>query len=377
MSESRALGRLALEELGRAAGGIGAIHHAVASRVFRVTGRPGRPVQLAHDAIARRVFGIVGVSFTATGRVAERTLPDRPAPPLLLGITTGLIGDVLEREGSPLAQPMTLRHDGRLEGRVVVFLHGLMETDRSWGERPYGDRLREELGMTPVYVRYNSGRRISTNGRELAERLEELTAGASEVALVGHSMGGLVARAACHCAQDADMAWIGKVRHVISLGSPHLGAPLEQGVHYLSHGLSRLPETAPVARFLRRRSGGIRDLRMGSLVDEDWLDRDPDDLRAAACQEVPLLDGVVHCFVSATITRDPRHPVGRMLGDWLVLQPSATGRGRFEFEAEHGHHVGGASHFALLDHPAVYDRLRHWLATAVDAPGASSVRSLE
>ena len=369
-SQSRAAARLALEELGRAAGGIGAVHHAVASRVFRAVGPHARPVQLAHDGIARAVYASIGVSFRASGRIAERTLPDRPVPPLLLGITNGLIGDVLEREGSPLAQPMLLRVDGPLDRRVVVFMHGLMETEASWGSPSYGERLAEELGVTPVFVRYNSGRRISTNGRELAERLEALGA-QGEIALVGHSMGCLIARSACHQAKASGMEWVERVRHVVSLGTPHLGAPLEQGVHYFSHALSLLPETAPVARFLRRRSGGIRDLRHGSLVDEDWLERDPDALRAAACREVPLLDGVTHCFVSATITVDPRHPLGRMLGDWLVLHGSATGRGRFEFSEEHGHHVGGASHFALLNHPAVYDRLRQWL-TATPTSASSS-----
>jgi hypothetical protein len=144
-----------------------------------------------------------------------------------------------------------------------------------------------------------------------------------------------------------------------------MGAPLEQIVHYASAGLAALPETRPFGRFLRRRSAGIRDLRQGSLVDEDWLDRDPDALRAAACTEVPLLDGATHCFVTATVTRSPRHPVGRLIGDYLVLQPSGSGRSRSRrigFEERYGLHVGGANHFALLNHPQVYAQLRDWLA---------------
>jgi hypothetical protein len=131
-------------------------------------------------------------------------------------------------------------------------------------------------------------------------------------------------------------------------------------------GLGKLPETRPISNFLRRRSSGIRDLRRGSLVDEDWRDGDPEALRAAACQEVPLLEGATHCFVSATITRSPDHPVGRLIGDLLVLTPSASGRSRTRrlgFKAEHGAHVGGATHFALLNHPVVYEKLRGWLAT--------------
>ena len=179
--------------------------------------------------------------------------------------------------------------------------------------------------------------------------------------LVGHSMGGLVARSACHHGGD----WTRLVTHTVSLGTPHSGAPLEQAVHALSAALHAAPETRPFARFLRRRSAGIRDLRRGSLVDEDWRDQDPDALRAqGACTEVPLLDGATHCFVAATITRSPKHPVGRLLGDILVLTPSASGRSRARrigFDEETGSTLGGTHHFALLNHPEVYAQLREWL----------------
>ena len=158
---------------------------------------------------------------------------------------------------------------------VVVFVHGLGETEFAWGRPSYGDRLAEDLGATPVFVRFNTGRHISSNGASLAALLDELVADwpveIERLAIVGHSMGGLVARSACHHGGD----WVPLVRHVISLGTPHMGAPLEQAVHALSAALHLAPETRPFARFLRRRSAGIRDLRRGSLVDEDWRDQDP------------------------------------------------------------------------------------------------------
>jgi pimeloyl-ACP methyl ester carboxylesterase len=260
--------------------------------------------------------------------------------------------------------------------RVVVFLHGLMGTELAWrlGAGPdgetYGRGLALDLNYTPVYVRYNSGRHVSENGRSLADLLEALLDGwpcdVDQIALVGHSMGGLVARSACHCASERGDRWVTRVRHVVSLGSPHMGAPLAQGVHWASTGLDLVPETRPFAAFLRRRSAGIRDMLQGSLVDEDWAGRDPDELRAAACREIPLLEGATHCFVAATVTRRAAHPVGRVLGDCLVLEASASGRGRtrrIPFRAEHGMHLGGAHHLALLNHPAVYERLREWLNT--------------
>jgi pimeloyl-ACP methyl ester carboxylesterase len=389
-AERRALVRLAFEELGRAAGGIGGVHAAIAGRAFRAVGPQARVTQLAHDAIAGGIYRTLRVGARVAGRAAGAVvtaagpaapeLSTRPRGSALLGVVNGLIGDALERERSALRQPMSVRVRGRpvapdedalaaafpgATPRLAVFLHGLMETEFAWrlGSGPagetYGTRLARDLGYTPVDIRYNSGRHISENGRSLSELLEHVVAAwpveVERIALVGHSMGGLVARSACHQG----------VRHVVSLGSPHMGAPLEQGVHLASAALAALPETRPLASFLRRRSAGIRDLRYGSLVDEDWRERDPDALRAAACREVPLLDGATHCFVAATLTRSPDHPAARLVGDLLVLVPSASGRSRtrrIPFSADYGLVLGGASHFALLNHPAVYERLRQWLA---------------
>jgi pimeloyl-ACP methyl ester carboxylesterase len=395
--EARELVRLAFEEAAGAFDGLHSIHGSIAERVFRRTGAGGAPAHWMHDRITGAVYGGLKKSVMSAGRLADlglarrpRVVSNTPGGAALVAAVNGLIGDTLERSQSALVQPMSLRVGGEPVGtgsdelaaaypnagpRVAIFLHGLMETEFSWrwgAQRTgdtYGALLQRELGLTPVYVRYNSGRRISENGRSLADLIDRLVAGwpvpVTEVALIGHSMGGLVARSAAHRADLDRLTWPTLVRQIVSLGTPHMGAPLEQAVHYASAGLNMLPETRPFSRFLRRRSGGIRDLRQGSLVDEDWRDRDPDVLRAAAIAEVPLLSGATHCFVTATITRSPRHPLGRVIGDCLVLQASGSGRSRtrrLAFEEEYGHHVGGAHHFALLNHPAVYDKLRVWLA---------------
>ncbi len=396
-SELRALTLLGFDELRQASGGIGSINRAVAGRVFHAVGPGAALVRPVHEAVTRSVFAGLGLGTRAIGMAAAAAVGSRDAPALsttprgsaLIAAVTGLRGDALEAEGSPLSQPMAVRVDGEpvaldpdsLRGafpdagpRLVVFVHGLMTTEFSWalfGPETYGERLARELGCTPVYVRYNTGRHISENGRSLSELMEELVAAwpvdAEQIAFVGHSMGGLVARSACCHAAEEGADWAGLITHSVSLGTPHMGAPLEQAVHVLSAGLARLPETRPFANFLRRRSGGIRDLRQGSLVDDDWRDSDPDALRGAACAEIPLLEGATHCFVSAAITRSKRHPLGRLLGDTLVLVPSASGRSRtrrIPFEDEYGMHLGAATHFTLLNHPAVYERLRDWLAVA-------------
>jgi pimeloyl-ACP methyl ester carboxylesterase len=400
VDELRSLARLGFDELRRATGGIGDVHRAVAERAFGASGGGAIPARTLHDAISNGVYaGLAGAARLAgiaadagLGRRAVRDgrrLSASPRGALLVGALNGLIGDALEREGSDLHQPMAVRAGGQpvplgprplagahpgAGGRLVVFLHGLMETEFSWrvGAGPEGEtyatRLRRDLGCTPVEVRYNSGRHISENGLSLADLLSELVAQwpaeVESIALVGHSMGGLVARSACHQGAERGDDWVGLVRHVISLGTPHMGAPLAQGLQWMSAALGAVPETRPFADFLRRRSAGIRDLRQGSLVDADWRDCDSDALRAVACQEVPLLEGATHCFVAATVTRSGRDPVGRLLGDCLVLQASASGRTRtrrIPFDDEYGAHIGGTHHLALLNHSRVYERMLRWL----------------
>src|SRR3954451_19632696 len=183
--EAGALARLTFDELGPGPGGIWAIHKAVAGRAFSAVGPGARAVQVTHDAISGAVYGGLRGAVSLAGRGAARAVADAPAlsttrqGSAVLAAVNGLIGDVLERERSPLHQPMAVRVGGEPVGltprslaeafpralpRLVVFLHGLMETEFSWsfGQRePYGERLARELDCSPVYVRYNTGRRIS------------------------------------------------------------------------------------------------------------------------------------------------------------------------------------------------------------------------
>jgi pimeloyl-ACP methyl ester carboxylesterase len=374
-AEVAALNRLASRELSALPAGIGGMHAAISGRVFGALGPLGAPVRVVHDATADAVYRGVGGGLRALlagagatlWRPGERPPSSTPRGAAVIAAVNGLIGDTLAQEGSVLAVEMAFRAGGEPLAEVdagrrpVVFLHGLGETEFAWGREPYGARL---PGRTPLYVRYNTGLHVSENGAALDALLSSLPA-CDEIAIVGHSMGGLVARSACHQGAARGAEWTTRVRHVVTLGTPHMGAPLAQGVHWLSAGLQLTPEMRPLARFLRRRSAGIRDLRHGSLVDEDWRDQDPDALRARACQEVPLLDGATHCFVAATVTSTESHPLGRLLGDALVLSASASGRSRarrIAFAEEYGLRLGATHHLALLNHPEVHEKLRDWLA---------------
>ncbi|MBA4021017.1 MAG: alpha/beta hydrolase [Gordonia sp.] len=388
--EVRALAELAFTEVGKATRGIGAMHRAIADRVFSAVrlgvGGFAAPTQLMHNTIAGGTYRSIAAGCSLAAGVASRTidghgsaLSETKRGAVALGALTGLIGDALADAQSPLAQEMSRRIDGKAcrpdreslardhpdaTPDLVFFLHGLMETEFAWeigGTPTYGNRLASDLECTDLQIRYNTGRHISENGADLGRLIAEVVANwpvpVDQIVLVGHSMGGLVARSACHQAALADHEWATKVRHIVCLGSPHLGAPLAQTVHFATAALRRIPEARPLGNLLHRRSGGIRDLHAGSLVDEDWHDRDLDALRQAAIAEVPLHVGAQHSFVSATITRSPSHPLGRVIGDGLVLHGSAGGRDRrrnIGFAEDAGMHLASAHHFTLLNSDAVY-----------------------
>ncbi len=374
--------------------------------MFRLLGPLGWPTRIIHDGVARVSYRSVGAAIAAPLRAGGRALAARAAPDagslgdslggaLALGALNGIAGDRLAREHPDLALEMTVRRDGRdialdadslaaafpnATGKLAVFVHGLCGTDDGWrwappgsgeaGRRPYGARLREDLGYTPIYVRYNTGLHVSDNGRRLAAVLEELAtewpAEVREITLVGHSMGGLVARSACRYGELDDRGWTDRALHVFCLGTPHLGAPLEKAANVASWPLNRLPETRPFADlFFNRRSAGIKDLRFGSCIEEDWCEcEDPDEFLRDRCTEVPFLPGATYYFVGATLTRG-RDGLGSLAGDLLVRYPSASGAGRrrrIPFEIENGRHIGGLDHMRLLNNPAVYTQIRDWLA---------------
>ncbi len=405
--EITALGDLAGVALAGIAGQARDMHEAIADRVFTAIGPGAAPVRETHDLIARGAYTAVRGSVALIARggalAAGKTRPaDAPslaesrAGRITVGALNGALGDMLRHRGNALALAMTVRK-GRANvaigsdaiadafpdatPRLAVFVHGLGETDEAWRlgasrHAPYGSRMRAELGYTPLYLRYNTGLHISENGRMLADLLTRLTEAwpveVLEIALIGHSMGGLVARSACHYGLDSD--WPGKVRHVFTLGAPHRGAALEQAVNVASSALRAVPETRPFANMLNRRSVGIKDLRYGYLVDECWRDQDCDAFLRNAGREVSFLPTANHYFVGATVSRAAGSPVGRTLGDLLVLRASAWdhgGRGeRLRFPVQHYRHLGGAHHFDLLNHPGIYEQLARWLAGSRALPAA-------
>lgn len=318
------------------------------------------------------------------------TSPDPRQPPdaereAVVAALNGVLGDHLAATGNPLAIPMAFRHAGRelvLErfalrsrlpeatSRPLVLLHGLCTNDLQWRRagHDHGEALAREAGYTPIYLHYNSGLSISTNGRVLGALMERLfdawPVPVERLVLMGHSMGGLVARSAIHHGaqiQRGGLRWPARVTDLVCLGTPHQGAPLEHAGHEVDLLLCAAPYAAPLARLSRLRSAGINDLRFGNIVGGPASD--------ASSHRSPQvgLPEATRCYaVAADLGPAAGNLKSKLLGDGLVPVDSALGRHheaarRLAFADDRKAVVHETGHLDLLSSAEVFGLLRQWL----------------
>ncbi|ABM38890.1 esterase/lipase family protein [Polaromonas naphthalenivorans] len=350
--------------------------------------------RLAGGAVNAVLSGMVPL---AGGKASSR---QREA---MLAALNGVLGDQLQDTANPLAIHMRLRHEGQAlalettalaqrlpaaSAKPLVLIHGLCMNDLQWrthctGGAPqpahdHGLVLARELGYTPVYLHYNSGLHISANGAQLAGLLEQLLAAwpqpVQELALLGHSMGGLLARSAFHQATQAGQAWPAQLKRLVFLGTPHHGAPLERVGHWVDRQLQRRAVTRPFAKIGQIRSAGITDLRHGNLLEADWRHAGRFESAADTRQALPLPAGVACYAVAATTVSHGAGPLmplrqalsHQLVGDGLVPLASALGlhaspERSLAFAPQRQWIAHGMNHLELLSRPEVSAQLVRWL----------------
>ena len=286
-------------------------------------------------------------------------------------IASGFLGDWLENRGNGLAVPMTLFVDGkRLDvrnpkldapgGTLCVSIHGLMELESVWdfpgqaGEH-YGTRLAGALGdTTALKLRFNSGRPIYRNGQDLASLLEQLVARwpvpVERIILLGHSMGGLMIRSACHFGSVQAHSWVSKQLECVYIGSPHDGSWLAIGAHKVAETLNKVPRDylKVVGEVIDLRSEGIQNLSRGDVFEPGTV-------------EQPLIPEARHYVISGLLAKTENHRVNVMFGDALVHESSARGARREGWELSGIANFPGVDHIRLAHHPLVCGQLQEWL----------------
>ncbi len=371
-----------------------AVHQAVLSGMGikgrdegKTSGITGLVYKGVHGAANTLGSGINGLLTRLPPTPPMHHIPETPKRAALIATLNGVMGDALVESHNALATPMTLRYQGEpldwqamptdlpREGRVLLMVHGLCMSDLQWqtlyqGESVnHGEQLANALGYQPFYVRYNSGLPIAQNGQALALLLEQLLThwpgDLKEITIMGYSMGGLVARSACHHAGVDGLTWPAHLANLIFLGTPHHGAPLEHAGHWLEQLLPASAYTEPFVRLTRLRSTGIKDLRHGKVI-ETIAPPDPAVPMRDPREPLPLPCGV-NCYAIAATTAAKRSLLAnRLIGDGLVPLRSALGqhseaRHQLAFLPAHTLIVYRTSHMALLGSPQVDQQLLRWL----------------
>ena len=342
------------------------------------------PTYGAIRSVTRGVGAGLDAALSTLGLALDQAGAERGP---VLAALNGVIGDYLEETGNPLAISMRLCKDGApLElspdalaaafppsspedpargDRLLVLVHGSSMEDRQWrrGGHDHGASLAADRGMVPIYLRYNSGLHVSQNGRRFAALLERLVAAwpraVVDITLLTHSMGGLVARSAIHVAEAEGQAWRSKLSALVTLGTPHHGAPLERGGNWIDTLLGVSRYSAPLVRLGQLRSAGVTDLRYGNVLDAHWEGRDRfahgGDPRGA----LALPEGVTCVAIAASLSAAPGPAPS---GDGLVPVDSALGRHadpqlELDFGEARRWIAYGANHLDLLSSAAVYAKL--------------------
>ena len=162
-----------------------AMHRVIASRSFGMVGPAGRPVRTIHNTVAGAVYASIRIGATALGAVIDRRSDDAAGSSdgTIVHFVNALWGDDLGRHQDALDLDMVMleasQEPAEPTGHIVVLVHGLGQSESSWSIKDAPDlvdRLGADPALTPLLVRYNTGRSVESNGRDLAELLESTTA---------------------------------------------------------------------------------------------------------------------------------------------------------------------------------------------------------
>jgi len=388
--------------------------------------------------------GVVGDYLDATGNelAVEMTLLDRNGVPVDVDLRRRRSDSANSATAAevPSQTPDPLHSNNDKKKKICILVHGLTDDETTWSTsssslkkrktsededeaagaavKDYGLGLERDLDITPYYLRYNTGLHISTNGRKLDRVMEAfVTARCNsfveeyEIIFICHSMGGLVTRSALHYSLQQQRSsssssnycssccsWSRMAKHVVFLGTPHHGSIWERLGDAVATALGAVPRpyTKLASDVANLRSAGIKDLRHGYVLDEEWMesnndDDEPDDDEGLwwwndrkRKYRAHLPNWIAYYVITGTVTKNPNDFVTHCVGDALVRRDSARGRSTYRGRRlddaddgeDHRHHLpfheqsefAGVKHWQLTNHPHVYHQIKEWVEKPWDGP---------
>jgi len=170
--------------------------------------------------------------------------------------------------------------------KIILFIPGLFTDESLWLDRILTIDNRNIIssgiaddykrrGYYPIFIRFNHGKHISDNGKELLLLLTDLLSKDSSLKLniFCYSIGCLVFRSTLYYAREnLSEISIKNIDKVIFISSPDGGSYLEKAGFWATFLMERAPTLAIqlIGMIGNLRSDAIKDLSHGVIREEDW-----------------------------------------------------------------------------------------------------------
>jgi pimeloyl-ACP methyl ester carboxylesterase len=192
----------------------------------------------------------------------------------------------IARQGSLIARGL-LRQPAPIDAaRVAVFVHGYLAAGPVFD--PLRERVEAELEMPTLDFTYGPFGRFESVLDRFVEHVEAHVSADATISLVGHSLGGILARAFVH-----ERSGGARVDRVLTIATPHAGTT---SVRLLPAGpATALRPSSPVLERLARRHAERPDVRHVAIIaGADRLCNPPESAGALSGAEVHRFEGVGH-----------------------------------------------------------------------------------
>ena len=220
--------------------------------------------------------------------------------------------------------------------KVILYVPGLFTDETLWMNRVIEIDNRKIVsagiaddyqakGYFPLYVRYNHGKHISENGKELLRLLEQFIKNDPEIKIniISYSIGCLIVRSMLYYSRE-NISSIGikNIAKVIFISSPDGGSYLEKSGFWLSFLMESSPYTALKLLGIigNLRSDAIKDLSHGIIREADWKNYNPF-TRYWEDKYFGELDNI-DCYQFYSSFAEDDNPLHEWLGDGIVELPS-------------------------------------------------------